>query len=489
MKTRLTTQATLLTAGRASGQILNAILAIVVVRHLSKAEYGTFRQIYLMAATYLQTEFGFTESLYFFLPKFPQLRAAFVRQTVFTVGAVQVLAGIVLLTFRQDVATFFNNPQLSDCLDLLVLYSGLLVITRIWEVELIAERRARFAAMIPLLSETLKVALSFVAIALSAGIRPLLWAFVAASALKFLAFLLFLAREFKLFVGAGSARMALPQVRYALYLWIPGVLSGVLSTQAHQYIVGHYFDPTQYAVYAVACFQVPFVATLSVSMSEIFLVRMTEYCAEERTTEIYKLWTNASRKALLLLIGIVAVLVILAQPVIIVLFTNQYRDSAPLFAIMVLIFLFNGIFQDSLFRASSAMKTYFGYNALRAGLSLALGLIGVKYWGLKGAALSIVVSLAIVNTLQLVSCAQIMHVSFSRILPWKDVAKMAVMAVIAALVVKLLLIRTVSPIISIIVGFPLFFITYAGLAVWLRLVSTDDLPRWRFGTTQTRLSG
>src|SRR5713101_914336 len=139
MKLRLTTQAGLLTVSRASAQVLNALVGIVVVRHLSQLEYGTFRQVYLLAATMLQTELGFIESLYFFIPSFPKLRSIFVRQSVVIVGAMQLLAGTLLLMFRQDIARFFNNPGLATCLDLLALYSGFSLITRIWEVELIAE--------------------------------------------------------------------------------------------------------------------------------------------------------------------------------------------------------------------------------------------------------------------------------------------------------------------------------------------------------------
>ena len=475
MKTSLTTQAGLLTASRAAGQILNALLGIVVVRHLSKEEYGTFRQIYLMAATFLQVEFGFTESLYFVLPKFPQLRAAFLRQTVFAVGALQVLTGVVLLTFRWEVANFFNNPQLSGCLDLLVLYSGFSVISRIWEVELVAERRTPYAALVACLSEGVKVALAFVAIALSAGIRPLLWALVVATAVKFLAFMVFLMRDCDFFAGAGPFRTARPQVGYALSLWIPGFLSGVIGTQAHQYIVGHYFVPSQYALYAVACFQVPFVAILSTSMSEVFLVRMTEYCAQGCDSEIFRLWNAASRKALLVLAGIVAMLVVLARPIIVVLFTVQYRESAPLFAIMVLTFIFNGVFQDALLRAFSAMKAYAAFNVLRAGLGLVLGLLGVKFWGLKGAAVSIVFSLAIVNILQLVPCAKLMQVPLKEVLPWKDLAKIALVALVAAIATRTCLYVCPSEGIKLVLGIPLFALIYGGLSIASGLLSADEV--------------
>jgi len=475
MKLRLTAQAGLLTATRASGQILNALVAIVVVRHLSQVDYGTFRQVYLLAATLLQTELGFIESLYFFVPRFPNLRAVFVRQSVVIVGAMQVLAGALLLTFRQEIAHFFHNPGLTGCLDLLALYSGFSLITRIWEVELIAERRTPFAAAVNGVSEALKVIAMFVALALSSGIRPLLWALVAATGLKLLAFVVFLTREFQFFANTGAIRQAFPQMGYAMSLWIPAILNGAIGSQAHQYIVGHYFNPAQYAIYAAACFQLPFVGVLNNSITEVLLVRVTEYCSQGRQLELYRLWINACRKALLVFAAIVFVVVVLAKPIVVTLFTSRYSASAPLFAIMVVGLLFNSVFQDALFRAHSAMKTYASFYFLRGGLSLGLGFAGLKLWGLWGVALSTVLSIGIVNILQLIPAAKLLEVPFARVLPWKDAVKTLLVAGVAALITGLTLRANLSPQVSLIVGLPLFAAIYMALAVRLRLVSKGEV--------------
>lgn len=474
MKLRLTTQVGMLTFARALGQIFNALVGIVVVRKLSQLDYGTFRQIFLLAATLVQTELGFIESLYFFLPTVPTLRAVLIRQSLAIVGAMQLLAGILMLIFRQNIATFFNNPGLAASMDLLALYSGLTLITRIWEVELVADKRAITAAVVGLGFESLKVMLMLVALLVFPGIRPLLWALVAATALKFAGFLAALFREFRWFVGAGSIRHGLPQVPYAMALWIPAMLNGAIGGQAHQYIVGHYFNPVQYATYAVACFQVPFVAILANSISEVLLVRATEYSSQGWHRELYALWINACKKGLLLYVAIAVVLMVLAEPIIVTLFTDRYRQSAPLFAVMVIGFLSFGVFQDGLFRACSAMKTYGFFYALRAVLSVSFAFVGLKLFGLWGVALSTVLSLLIVNVFQLVPAAKLLQVSFARVLPWSDVGKMLFAATMAGSATAVLR-HLVSPKVSLILGFPLFGIVYSGLAIKLGIVSSAEV--------------
>lgn len=487
MDRRLTTQAGLLTTSRALGQLLNALVAFVLVRKLTQVDYGTFRQVYLLSITLYATELGLVESLYFFVPRFPERRAIFLRQTVAIIGTLQIVAGGLMVAFRQSFARFFENPQLASYMALVAVYAGLTVVTRMWEVELVAEKRISFAALVGLGFETLKVVLMFVALAVSAGIRSLLWALAAAAVLKFAGFMLFLGREFRWFVDAGSLRAGAPQFGYAMALWIPGLLNGGIALQSPQYIVAHYFDPAQYAIYAVACFQLPFVGILSNSIAEVMLVRATEYYSQGSLVDLYDLWIGGCKKALLLYIGVIGVVVAFAKPIITVLFTSRYDASVQLFAIMSLGLVFNAIFQDCIFRACSAMKTYAFFYLLRATLSVVLAIVGLKLWGLWGVAVSTVVAPAIVNLLQLLPIGGLLKVSLGRVLPWLDIGKMLLAASLAALVARLTLHDLVSPLAELITGLTLYGIVYAALVIKLRLVSGADISgllreiRGRFG--------
>jgi O-antigen/teichoic acid export membrane protein len=475
MSLRLTTQAGFLTISRAVAQILNAAVAFVLVRHLSQVEYGTFRQVYLLAATLYLTQLGLTESLYYFIPAFPQRRGVFLRQTLAIVAIMQVVAGVLMVIFRQAFAAFFNNSLLASCIGLVALYSGLTLISRMWDVELVAEKRVPFAALVGVGFETLKVFLMFAALIIAPGIRPLLWALVAAAALKCVAFFLFLGREFRWFSGVGPMREAAPQFGYAMTLWIPGLLNFTIATQGPQYLVAHYFDSAQYAIYAVACFQVPFVAILTNSITEIFLVRATEFCRQGRVRDVYDLWITGCKKTLVLCVGIVAALVAFAHPIITVLFTSRYNASASLFAIMSFSLIFNGLFQDSILRAFSAMKTYALFYALRAIASVGLAFIGLKLWGMWGIALSTVVAIAVVNFSQLVPIAKLLRVSFRRVLPWPDIARMVLAAGSAVFVTVLFVHNIASPLVELLVGFALHGVFYAVLAMKLGLVSKSEV--------------
>jgi len=90
-------------------------------------------------------------------------------------------------------------------------------------------------------------------------------------------------------------------------------------------------------------------------------------------------------------------------------------------------------------------------------------------------ALSTVLSIGIVNILQLRPAAKLLDVPFSRVLPWKDAFKTLVIAGVAALITGLTLRANLSPQVTLIVGLPVFAAIYAALAVRLRLVSKDEI--------------
>lgn len=475
MTLRLTTQAGLLTTSRALGQLLNAVVALILVRKLTQVDYGTFRQVYLLAATLFATELGFVESLYFFIPRFPECRAIFLRQTLAIVGTMQLVAGGLLVAFRNSFASLLNNSQLAGCLGMVALYSGFTVITRIWDVELVAEKRIPFAALVGIGFDTLKVLLMFTALMISPGIRPLLWALIAAAVFKFAGFALFLGQEFRWFLAAGPIRQGAPQFSYAMALWIPGILNGLIAVQSPQYIAAHYFDPSHYAIFAVACFQLPFVGILSISIMDVLLVRATQYHSEGRLQDLYALWINGCQLALLLYVGVVGAVISFAKPMITVLFTHRYDASAQLFAMMSLGLIFNAIFQDCIFRACSAMKAYAFFYGLRAVLSVGLAFAGFKLWGLWGIALSTVVAPAIVNVLQLLPVGKLLKVPLSRVLPWVEIAKMLLAAAVAAFAARLSLHNLTSPAAKLMAGLVLYGIVYAVLVMKLRVAGKTEI--------------
>jgi O-antigen/teichoic acid export membrane protein len=480
MKLSLASQAGLLAASRAAGQVLNALVGIVVVRFISQEDYGTFRQVYLLFATLVVlTDLGVTESLYYFLPRHPGQRRNLMLRSTWVVGLAQVVGGVALLLGAPALGRFFNNSELVNYVGLLALYIGLSAVTRLWEVQLVAEQRVPLAAAVTGGFEALKVGLMFVSLAVQPGLAGLMWALVAGAGLKALAYAWFLVVEFAWGAGAVARRAGEDggsgeQFRYAMALWVPGILN-TLAMQAHQFIVGYSFTPAEYAIYAVACFQVPLIGVLTTSIIEVMLVRVTEARAQGREDEVRHVWHQASTKSLLVFIPIAVGLAVAARPLITLLFTPAYAAAAPLFAILMISLPLSAVFTNNMLRAYGAMTDYAKFYTVRLVLGLALGVAGVTWLGMWGVALSSVVTLYLIVGWQLTRVAELLRVRFVAVLPWASLGKIVLASLLAALPAGACAWWITWPAAAVAAALTSYAIAYALLALKMGLLERKDL--------------
>ncbi|NDQ56057.1 MAG: oligosaccharide flippase family protein [Acidipila sp.] len=470
MRRNLTLQAGLLTGSRAVGQIFNALSGIFVVRVLSQFDYGTYRQLILMWSTLILVgDAAFSQSLYQFIPGHREQARKFIGQTLLVtiVLALVWTGGLVLLA--GPISGFFKNPQLAEHMLILGAYLGFSLLAKAPETALIALERVGAVALNTMIFEGMKFALMLFVLYRGDGITWLLRVMALTAALK-LAHLLWTLRDQISIAPAGTLTS---QFRYSMALWLPGLLN-ISGTYAHQYIVGYYFNTIEYAIYAVACFQVPLIGVVAASINEVFLVRATEYHKTNQREELLKIWLSACRKAQMIFLPSTIACVALAGPLVITLFTRRYISSVPLFMIMVTGLAFYGFFQDGMLRAYGAMRAYALFYLLRVALALGLGIAGARWFGLWGAAISTVAALVILNAAQLWKVAALLEVPFSRVLPWKDIGKIALASGTSGILARVCAGLIARPPIALMAGGIVFGVSYLALIRILELLSADD---------------
>jgi len=470
MPRTLTTQAALLTASRSVGQVLNALAAILIVRTLTQFDYGDYRQLILLFSTLIAVgDLGFIQGLYQFVPREHQKAGLFLGQALLIVLTTAATVSGGLLFFSQSVSNFFGNPQLTSEMAPLAAYVSLHMLTQVLESGLITLERIGLESATVSIFESVRFVLILAALEWNPTVAWLLRAMVVATAVRLLFLLYRLRREIRFAITS----QFLDQFRYSMALWL-GAMLNTTGAFAHQYIAGHYFNPAQYAIYAVACFQIPLMGVLNSSIADVLLVRITRHRGEGRQGEIYRVWLNACRKSLLFFLPITVGLAVVSKPLITMLFTDRYLASVPLFVLILMGLPFNAIFQDNIFRAFGAMRTYTFFYVLRVVLSIGLGLAGVRWLGLWGVALSTALTTIILNAAQLVKVAHLLRVSFARVLPWKDIGKMSIVSVACAVTAGLSTLLISKPMFALGIALALFGISYVALVLRSGLLSREE---------------
>jgi O-antigen/teichoic acid export membrane protein len=425
--------------GRGLGFAISFGIPVVMARIFDPAEFGTYKQIFLMYATlYGVAQFGMAESLYYFLPLAPGQGGRYVLNAM-AVLAVGGLASLGLLwTFGPNVSHWFHNPQLPDHLTLIGLYLLLTLISAVLEIVMICQKRHRWASVSYALSELLRAPLFIVPVLV---IRRLEWLLLGAAGFAVLrlgAALAYVWREF-----GGQLRPDTALLRRQLAYAIPfemAVVVEILQAQFHQYAVSYHFDAAVYAIYAVGCLQIPVAELVGTSAANVMMVRMSEDLRDGRRDAVLALWQDTTRKLALVFFPLVGLLIVVARELIVFLFTERYVASVPIFMVWSTVMLFAALQTDAVMRVYAQTRFLLACNAIRlAVIALFIHWL-LSVFHLPGAVLVTILATAVAKGMALARMKSLMGAGLSDLLPWRSLA--AILAVAAAAAVPALIVKS-----------------------------------------------
>lgn len=469
---------TILFLGRVAAFGFAFVTPIVLVRVFAPEEFGLYKQLFLIQGTFAaMLTLGLPASLFYFVPRHPDERHLYLSQTLFVLLAVGLACGLALVAFRSQVASGINNPAAETYLP----YVALLVLTSLatstLETTMVATNDVKLAAGIIPLSELAKSGL-IVGGALLWGDLRLVVAAACAWGLMRLGFLTgYLRAAHGLrWLRPGEYRLG-PQLRYSCPLGGARILRTLSETLPH-YVVSYVFTPTLFAVYAIGAHQLPFVTMAAESVSDVTLVRLTRLWQERNLRAALALIHRSVTKLALLLFPLSVLLFVVSPSLIVLLYTERFAASIPIFQIFLLAIPLTAVGLDQAPRAFD--DTPFLLRVQVARLLLGAGLVvGLVQWvGLAGAALAPVAALALTKGWTVLWVKRRLGVTLGQVLPWRDLAKIAAASALAgsgALAIRAA--GGLDPLPQVGLEAGLFLAGYAGLAWAWGLVSRDDVRK------------
>ena len=248
----------------------------------------------------------------------------------------------------------------------------LMLVSAAFEIVMVARKRHLTAAWTYAASDVARTVLLVVPAFVHGGLRAVLWGGVAFGAVRVMAMLHWLRREF----GA-DLRPNRTLWRFQLAYALPFALAvgiEVLQANLHSYVVASRFDAATFAIYAVGCLQIPLVDLITTSAANVMMVKMAEDGFTRIDATALALWHDTMSRLALLIFPLAVFLLLLARDVIITLFTGHVSreradlhgvDADDLPAVLCV---------DAVLRAYAQTRFLFAMNVIRLGL--VVGLIG-----------------------------------------------------------------------------------------------------------------
>lgn len=474
----LSRQAGVVILGRALAFGFAFAVPVVLVRIVSKEDYGIYRESLFVFSTAVPIlQFGLTQSLFYFFPRREGERAALVSQTLGLLAVIGFVFAVALVLARGLVADYFGQPALAAHMLWVGPFTALMVVSSTIEVLTIVEQNVRLTFWVIMGSEGLRSLLVIVAGLWTRDVGVMLAGLTLFSFARTI-FLCVHCRAERLW---DWRRVNLPLLKEQLAYSVPFGLAGTVVTilaSVDRFYVSRCFNSEAFAVYSVGCFQLPIVTVVFTSATSVLLGRMAELQKQGRLAEMLALWRSATRKMSLISIPVTVVFAVLANEFVLGLFTPQYADATPIFIAFLLLIPRQAVPYGAVTRAFGLTRFILYVCLVALGIAVVISYILVKIvpLGLLGPAIAVVVGNWVVAEAQIAKTRHLLQVPYARLFPWADLGRMTALALGLGAVLAVVHARVVArPIIVLAVGGTLYMAAYCGLAILLGIIRRAEV--------------
>jgi len=366
------------------GYGIRILLPVFLVRILTMAEFGLYNQFFLLEIMFKTIfQMGVNQSQYFFIPRDLRNSGAYFINSLMLNVVLFGTAYAIIWFFRTSLSEFLGMPVLDMFFWSLAGYSLLMMLNVTAETYMTARKLFVNAAVFEILRQVLASAATLVAAYLTRDLRVIVLALVASRALSLVLVLIYI--HFRLH-GFRAERYFFgiwKQIRYGLVLGAAGMVWTFLM-RFNEMTVSKFYDIETYAVYAAGCKQIPILQFFSQAVAAVALVKFAQLEKENDWAGIRRFWDQILGSMYGVGIPVTVFFILIAKPLILLMFTPEYAGAVTIFQINSVAMLFYILNPTLVLRAMDrndiSLKVHLGLLALLPPALYA----GMKLWGLEG---------------------------------------------------------------------------------------------------------
>jgi O-antigen/teichoic acid export membrane protein len=465
-------QAVVLSVSRIANYGLMIVSPIILVRFLTVADFGRYRE-FLLYASLLQTAAGFAigESLLYFIPLHPASLWRVVRQTMILTAVVSSCVVGAFVVVDLLVPGGLVGPYLVP----VALYVSLFVNVDCWENLWLATRRP-----VPVFAYTAARLLARLLVVVCVAVvtndvTAIIWSLVVLEALRFAGSLIAWNRADRSHFEPPIEGMSRQQLRFCLPFGLATVLS-MVSRNLGSVVIAKYLGVAALAQLTIGTYGEPIILALRNSISAVVLPELVRR-GERSQDDALRLWHRTVVINCLLLFPTAAIVAWYAEPLIVKAFGASYRPAIPVLQWYALIIVRACFDFSPLLRAINKTRPFMTVGvvaALANGLTL---LVLLPVAGIVGAAVGLAVS-AFVEALYLgFSVSRLYGCGVRRLLPWTPVAKVAMCAAGGAVIAFGITFESRATLLGAVCGSLLYGAVFVVLLKATRVEEASDLLR------------
>jgi len=444
---------------------------VVLVRVLDEIDFGSYRLVWLVAATLLAiVPLTMPSSLLYFLPRHDlRGQAVFVRQTLFYMAAAAALSALALSPW---------NPLLPDSLRTMAgadfaapLFCALWAFSSVLDVLPNAERRIEFQAGL-IFGLALLRAVAVIAAALLGGINAVIGILALVAATKALLLLAIPTARYGWHLWVGGISRWREQAKYAFPLGVNSAVN-LLGQRADHWLVVALFGSVPYGVYSIGAAALEVGAVMRAAVSSVIFPEMSRAEAEGDLAKVLRLNNRSNVACALFVVPVLVFLFAAASPLVRLIYTDVYAGAIPVVRLNVVAFLIPIVEMSTVMLVLRQGPFFLRLNTVALIVGLLTSYAGSQVWGMPGAAVGVIAGNLLGTCVSYARAARLLALPVSALQEWRTIARIGAAAMIAgaaASIALLLLPPTLGHVLAIMISAAVFCCAY--------LLSLVRLGQW-----------
>jgi len=414
-----------LITGQMLSMLLSFVLPLILVRILTKNDYGLYAQFNVILAfctTFFS--FGFSSELYFLYP-------SATRQE----KRIQVFQSLLMLFGAGFVAVFLLYVPIikqylvsDEIFDKNYIYLVLSVWFSVPEILITAlyvlnHDNKTSVLFLPIMA-ILRVALVLILYLVCPTIEIIFLAIVISVIIRFLFLIYYVFKLVRCNIRGRLINWQLlkKQLNYSVPLGIANS-TRVFVQQMDKLIILSFVSPAMYAIYSIAFYGVPGLTQVYLSISQVYIPRMAVAFKSNDLDDLVALYHSMVSKTLSYTIPIVFIIILFANSVVTFVFSSKYVDSIPYFRLYLLTFIISSIGCGNVLRATGETRKSLLAYIYTAIVLLPFTYLAIKYYSLNGAITAAILGSIFPKLLLSIYDARAIQISILKLYPWVIISK------------------------------------------------------------------
>ena len=476
----LSGRALLMMLSSAVAHACQLLVATVLAHALTRPDFGTFNQLWLVHKSLIYLfALGLPVSVYYFLPRLPDRRKkGFVAQTMLWLAGLALPLALAMYSLSEPVARRFQNPDLAHYLRLFAAYSLLILPTSAADAILIALGRTALAAVFQVATKVGMIVAVSVAAALGASLDVVVEAIILSGVAEALLGMWLVWRSVRHLPWESSFAQWRSQIRYATPYGL-SALVGMLNSQVDKVLIALTYRPAVFALYAAGAFEIPLAGVTSLPMMSVALGELAKKFSAGDVDGFLRLWHRSMVKLAVLVFAVTAFFMVFANLIITFLFSSKYAEGVWLFRLYLLFLPLRITVLDQVLASLGDTRSAFKAQAVTLIGNVVLGAVAMRTIGWFGPAVSALAMGYVWGALILSTIASRTGVGISRLVPWSELGRVAMVATLAGAIAASVKVLPLAPVPTLALGFAVYAVVYLAGSLKTNAITMKDIDLLR----------